>query len=362
MNACADIVALGACTPLGYTAESAAAAVRGRISQVSGHPFMVDAAGDPITGAFNPKLPADIPAPERMQRMAKWALQDALRRIDLSSCSPLPVLLALPETRPGFSDEHAQNITQSLGDVVMSDSRNGRDIELRLELAARGHAGTLRAIHMSIERMARGEFEACAVCGTDSYFDADTIDWLSEHRRLVGVDIRNGFAIGEAAGAILLVSDRLRNRLGVPSCGKAHRPGISVEQVCIQDNEDSLGIGLSDAVGEAVGSAGAALRLPEQAIDIAYCDVNGERYRSEEWGFAVLRNPHAFKDSAYITATESWGDVGAASGVLNCILASRAWSRGYAQGPRAMIWGSSEAGERAALVLEQPSSGHQKGN
>ena len=115
----------------------------------------------------------------------------------------------------------------------------------------------------------------------------------------------------------------------------------------IAAGEDPLGEGLSQAISRALASASPRL------VDDVYCDLNGERYRSEEWGFCVLRvQEHLRFGGEWLAATDCWGDMGAASGVLSCVLAVRAWARGYARGPRALLWGSSDHGLRAALLLE----------
>jgi 3-oxoacyl-[acyl-carrier-protein] synthase-1 len=85
-----------------------------------------------------------------------------------------------------------------------------------------------------------------------------------------------------------------------------------------------------------------------------YCDINGERYRSEEWSLAVLRVPHATKTLDYVAPVACWGDVGAAIGPLSCILATRAWARRYSKGRNALIWCGSETGLRAAIALTAP--------
>jgi len=136
-------------------------------------------------------------------------------------------------------------------------------------------------------------------------------------------------------------------------CGAADTCGTRTPSLTsiLKGDVEVLGHGLTEAILGAVQSA--ALRLPDEAIDDVYCDINGERYRTDEWAFTMLRASHVVRDATYSIATSSWGDVGAASGALGCILAARAWARDYAKGPRALVWGSSEGGLRAAVVLEQ---------
>ena len=51
-----------------------------------------------------------------------------------------------------------------------------------------------------------------------------------------------------------------------------------------------------------------------------------------------------------LTPASCWGDVGA-SGPLFGALAIASGLRGYAKGPRAMLWTSSEGGQRGAAIL-----------
>ena len=102
-----------------------------------------------------------------------------------------------------------------------------------------------------------------------------------------------------------------------------------------------------------VRSATANLELPGQAVTDIICDMNGERYRGEEWGFVCLRLPLQMTNpTAYISPADCWGDMGAASGPLFAMLACRASARKYANGPRSLVWASSEGGLRGAMLLE----------
>ena len=123
----------------------------------------------------------------------------------------------------------------------------------------------------------------------------------------------------------------------------------SMEERSFGKGTEVLGHGLAAAIAGATAS----LRLPQEAVDTVFCDINGERYPSHEWGMAVLRTPEVFATTAYESPANLWGDMGAAWGALGCTLAVRAWARGYARGPRALVWGSSDGGLRGAVVLQQ---------
>jgi 3-oxoacyl-[acyl-carrier-protein] synthase-1 len=82
------------------------------------------------------------------------------------------------------------------------------------------------------------------------------------------------------------------------------------------------------------------------------CDQNGEPYRADEFGFALVRLSERFSGgSDFLAPADCWGDVGAASGPLFVALAAAAAERGYARGPYYLAWASSESGERVAALL-----------
>src|SRR5262249_36403739 len=116
---------------------------------------------------------------------------------------------------------------------------------------------------------------------------------------------------------------------------------IKTETVCI-------GEGLSQAFKKTLTF------LPNGSrVNHTICDMNGEPYRGNEYGFAVLRSPGKFADDAdFQTPADCWGDVGAASGPLFAILAAFASQKQYSPGPLTFLWASSEGGLRASALLQ----------
>jgi 3-oxoacyl-[acyl-carrier-protein] synthase-1 len=77
-----------------------------------------------------------------------------------------------------------------------------------------------------------------------------------------------------------------------------------------------LGVGLAEAIRAAIASSG-------EPVDDVYGDLDGHRYRSEEWGFAQLRSHAVFRGTSPCrTFAGCWGDCGAAVGALHCIQAA----------------------------------------
>ena len=345
------IVAAGARTPIGLHAASTAAAFRAGVSALVQHPFMVDRVGDAMSGALDAELDPRLMGPERMVSLAETALREACTPFDaLAAARPaLPVFLALPEVRPGFSHQDAHAVREGLMAIA------GLPIGLsEISIFPEGHAAGLSALAAAVDQIGRGACEACLVGGVDSYFEPDTMEWLDANRQLAGAVSRSGFVPGEAAGFCLLMAEGACAQLGAGSLARVLAVSLQHETKLIKSSDIHLGEALSEAVRAAV-----ACLDPEAArINRILCDINGERYRSEEWGFVCLRLSQYFDDvTAYESPAECWGDVGAASGPLWAMLVCQAAVRGRAKGPHTMLWASSERGLRGVAVLETPMKG-----
>lgn len=341
------IIATGARTPLGVRAASSAAAYRAGISGMSEHPFMIDRVGDPMPGALDVQLDPSLMGPERLLVLAETALREACAPLKKDAQAPrlrLPLYLGLPEIRPGFTEQDAATVRSGLMRF------EGLPITIsEVSMYTQGHAAGLAALAMAIEQIQQGACEFCLVGGVESYFQPDTMEWLDENRQLAGAVSRSAFVPGEGAGFCLLMTDQARIRLGLLALARVLTVAIGRETKLIKTADICLGTGLTSVVQTAVGG----LSHGSGRINAVICDINGERYRGEEWGFVCLRLSQYFDDPiAYDSPADCWGDMGAASGPLFAMLACQAAVRGYAKGPRTLLWTGSEGGLRGATVIE----------
>jgi len=325
-------------------AETTAAAVWAGISRLQWQPTELDPFGDPVRGAMDGKLDPAVKGWQRLVLLATSPLLEVGAKLATTASWPYPVevVLVLPEPRPGWAPTDAERVVGALGSLTVP-----RIGPLRVRMGAQGHAGVLAELHSAAQRIAAGSLDLCIVGGVDSYFEPDTILWLQRNGQLAMEDIPIGFSPGEAAGFLALASpDALRVLRASPlaTIVGAH---TAQELRLIKTDAINLGKGLTAAV------AGASAGLPA-GVETIYCDINGERYRSEEWGFVTLALPHVCCDpSKYELPSAAWGDVGAASGALFTMLAVAGWQRRHAVGPYALLWAGSEAGLRAAVVLQR---------
>lgn len=337
------IAGVGARTPLGLHAAASSAALRAGITALEQHPTWVDQAGEPMMAALDAELDPAVVGWQRMALLAESALREACEPLESLSdrVGEVPLFVGLPELRPGFGEHEAKQVREALTRISSLPAKLSRT-----DVFVQGHAAGLCALAAGLQLLRRGECEMCLVGGVDSYFHADTMEWLDANRQLAGPVSRSGFVPGEGAAFCLLASDAACARWNVRPHARVLDAALARESKLIKTNDVCLGVGLTQAVQSAIAGQGS------QRIDSVYCDINGERYRSEEWGFVALRLGQCFIDPAsYVSPAERWGDLGAASGPLFAMLASTAIARGNGKASRTLLWASSEQGLRGAAVL-----------
>jgi len=340
-----QIVGVGACTALGADAPSTAAAVRAAIAGFADHPYMIDNAGDPMVVARASYLPESPNTVERFVALAIPAAKEALAPLTAGKkqVTGIPLILGLPPGRPGrpqnLDTEVTMRFKTELGDGTLLSATRA---------IPTGHAAGLAALEQAWRLIRSGEIEACLVGGVDSYEDADTLEWLDNLEQLHSNTNKWGFIPGEGAGFVLLSSPQFAEKYKLHPLGEVLAAALAREPNLIKTDTVCVGEGLSAAVKQTLEA------MPNQNAPIhqTLCDLNGERYRADEFGYTLTRTGSRFADPGeYAAPADCWGDVGAASGPLHIGLAVAAGQKGYDMGPNTLVWASSEAGERAAAVV-----------
>jgi len=336
------ICGIGARTPLGFDAAASAAAVRGGVSAVEAHERFIDQAGEPMSLAADADLDGAASIGERLQQMLLSAVEEAVEpNVARQPKAQMRCWVAVPEHRPGMPENVTLTIARSLS--ALDELRH-----TAIQVLPFGHAAGLMAIEAAARTIASGEVEIALVAATDSYHDSTTLDWLDRAGLLMSAENRNGFPPGEGAGACVLANRHAARRYGFPVLGQIAAVATSFEPKSIRGTSVCIGEALTETLKHVTSS----LDLPREAITETYCDLNGERYRNEEFVYTLLRVQDAFVDAHnYTCPADCWGDVGAASGPLFLALAIIASSRGYAAGNLPLLWAGSESGYRSAVVL-----------
>jgi 3-oxoacyl-[acyl-carrier-protein] synthase I len=181
----------------------------------------------------------------------------------------------------------------------------------------------------------------------DSYENPDALAWLEGCGQLHSPSNSWGFIPGEGAAFCLLVSNTIAQREALAPLASILRVATAREENRIKTRTVCTGAGLTAAYREALAALPA-----ETLIDDLICDLNGEPYRADEFGFTLVRTGPQFRHPGVFRApADCWGDVGAASGCLFAVLPAVAVQRGYAKGNYTLLSSSSESGERCAAVV-----------
>lgn len=340
------VCGVGATTAIGRDAWASAAAVRAGVSGFSQHPYMIDTAGEPMKAAIAPWLDIGLTGVERFEALLLPAIDQALAPVTEADTGPARVALALglPDPRVGLPPDLQPELVKLIGARYPS-------VFAAVAAFPNGHAAGLLALEAAAKKLVEGAFDACVVAGVDSYIEPETLEWLEECDQLHGAGPLNnawGFMPGEAAGGVLLVRHGFIERIGVEPLARLLGVGTAFEPKRIKTETVCIGEGLTQAFRTALQG------LPEGAkVTDVYCDMNGEPYRADEYGFTCLRTKEFFESAAdFVAPADCWGDVSAAGGPLHIGLAVIAGVKGYANGMSAFSWASSEGGERAAAVIE----------
>lgn len=307
---------------------------------------MIDTAGEPMRVARAPWLDVDVEGVERYCELLLPAIDEALgptlgdlerhpARIGLS--------LALPPARPGQPTALGKNVLDAIAKRYAGVFVQALSFEV-------GHAGGHLALDAAIKSCARQSFDACVVAGADSYLAPETLEWIEECEQLHGGGPLNnawGFIPGEAASAIVVATEAFTRRLRIDAFGDVMSVGLGHETKLIKTDAVCIGEGLTQAFRTALQAL-----APNEEIHNVFCDLNGETYRADEYGFTALRTKDRFRAvSDFVAPADCWGDIGAAGGPLHMALAAICHRKRYGKGPLSMVSASSESGERGAAVI-----------
>lgn len=323
--------------PVGYSAASAAAALRAGIAAFAESGYR-DLEGEPIVCAPVPALDPDLRGQARLLALIRLAL-DAMEP-SLAAQLPwgrMPLILCTREAeRPGSRLNGLAAKLQGPGGVPLAGPRNAH--------VAGGAASAIQAVAMARTVLADPEVPACLVLAADSLVDARVLHWLNQAQRLKTRDRTDGVIPGEAA-CLAVVS---REPLADASAVAVHGIGVATESATVFNEEPFRAEAMKSALGGALRESGLAMH----DVDFRMSDVAGESYAFEELALTQTRLMRKVRPSQPLWhAADCIGDCGAAAGLVQFAWAGQAFHRRYAPGPVAALHASSAFGPRAAAVI-----------
>jgi 3-oxoacyl-[acyl-carrier-protein] synthase-1 len=342
------VVGFGARTAVGTWALASTAAVRAGISMFAQHPYMIDKNGQPMIVARDRFLSEEAAGADRFIELGGSAVAEALTELERVGAGSRPLrfqaFLGLPPERPGLPPNLAETFGKTLETTIQPQARSGSP-----RIYATGHSAGLMALEVACQSIATGSLDLGLVGGVESYLEPETLEWLDENDRLHSEAQTWGFIPGEAAGFVLLASGSLVQHLGLRVFGRILGVATAREKNTFDTDAVCLGEGLTEAFYRVLD----VLPSAETRLHRMICDMNGEPYRGDEFGYTLVRTSDRFVDASYfLTPVDCWGDVGAASGPLFVILALAEGLRNYARGPYTLVWTSSDGGERSAAIVQ----------
>ena len=376
--ACALIAAHALLSALGTDAAVACAAAHAglvRARALEGLEFIsaVDGAPAPVIGHAVPLVTRGFEGDARLERLLATALTDLRTRLpEALAGEPMALYLSMPSptrTLTGAAlladDDSRAALAAELHEI---ESEGPLNLDFAQKLAARaaaqagfgetlplrrvslaGHAGAAQCLAAALADLERGEVRLAIVGGVDSLLDEATIEWLNATQRLKLSDMPVGLLPGEACALLALA--RSDAPLARGDAVALRHVGLAAEERTLLSGSTSVGIALAEVLAGAAETAG----WPHATSAWLIGDMNGEAWRANEWGHALVRlcGEHAaLADAQLWTPAESFGDTGAASALLGACVALAAFERRYAPQPRVVIASSSEAQLRSAIVLD----------
>jgi 3-oxoacyl-[acyl-carrier-protein] synthase-1 len=289
------ITGLGLVCTLGHDVATACAALRCGLTRPAPVDFEVPAdeelGNTPLTGHPLLGISEGFQGLGLYLRLATHALEDllhdaGLRADDAAMWRHATLHVGLSPTRNEEIDFYDDILRERMAEEVLMHM--GMTLPPQRAVSRlQGHASALVALHEATKALERGEAERALVVGVDSLLESDVLEVLYGAGRLKCAGQARGLMPGEAAAAFLVETRAQARRRGArPRCW-LERVEVRQAPSVLQTGARPNGAGLSEVVSRALGKT---------RPGALYGDLNGEEWRSLEWGNALVRLREAGHD------------------------------------------------------------------
>ena len=356
------ITALGAVTSVGHSAPASCAAIRAGITRPrrvwhfealdSETMETVGLTAHPIHGFTEGFLGMG-----RWLRLARACVGELLRTPGLPPASDRAfwsrtgLAVATPAPDDELFEPEGEDGLAGVREAYVHPLRDELGLAIRdeaVEVLGLGQAGVAAAVEHGLEVLSRGSLERLLVVAADSLLDPAALALLGEEGRLKTGDSAVGLMAGEAGACFLLERRNVALQRGATPLAGVSGVVLAEEENHFFSDAPNQGLGLADCIREVL--ARTSPQTPFEG-DI-YSDLNGESWRSQEWGMARVRLRDVLGEvlNLHLPCT-SVGDVGAASGALGVCLAVHDLSLGHARTGHALGLSSSHWGDVGCISL-----------
>lgn len=342
------ILGVAALTSVGDDVDQTCTSIRAGIKGYKQHPWFASQSSDPEWVAGEPLIVGRVAAvdpgragPDRLVDLLLPVLSDlALRtRLERRHLADTALLLALPEPDPATAGWDLDK-----GFAARLLARSGLSFKQVVHNRT-GRAGMLELLSEAADLLSARAAERVIVAGVDSYLTGERLRHLDENQRVKSRRNVDGFIPGEGASALLVQLATRVDPRGAPSIARVTAVGRGSEPQPFTGDRQSTGRGLVTALR-------GALTGP---VPWVLCDMNGESYRSFEWGVALARAGERMGGVPRLTHPAiNHGDIGAATGGVLAAAVIAGFQRGYAAATEAVLWAGSDGAARAAARLSLP--------
>jgi len=214
-----------------------------------------------------------------------------------------------------------------------------------------GHTGIINAIQDARENMRLDKIERCVIGGIDCCIEPRFLFAAAANGVLRTSLNPLGFVPGEAAGFFLLEKlEQAQSRRVDIACFLGN-DAIGREKFNRLSDNFLKGIALYQTIESTLST----LANPAQELGLIIGDLNGDEYRAQDWGYALVRlhNKYKIGELPLWLPAVAFGETGAATGALAICMGIRALERKYAPESAILVWLSSDSGSKATISLER---------
>ena len=348
----AYVASVGVRSSIGLTSLQTAMLFRSGAAGMREAPLL-DVEGERVTMCFVPTVDPLVTGWEREVALATPAIEEALApwagqlngdRVQLSLC-----LDERYGRAPRGSAEAAAGA--ALGRAI-HEKAHALFPGMGIEVAARGQASAALCLPGALTALTSRRLDAVVLGAVHSDYEPSWIERLSADRRIFKPDNLDSFIPGELAVFLVLVAADTARRAGRPTMAGVVASAAAVEAATLDNNRSSYeALGLTGSVRGVTGEMVEA----GQTAGWAITDLTFEHHRVHEWQAMLIRTREAWSEPYVVDSpAQRLGHTGAAAIPLGMALAAVGWHHGSAPAPRAVVHGSSDGGDRGAVLLTEP--------
>ncbi len=354
----AAITGIGMISAIGHNVETACASIRCGLRRFgeTGHATL-----DPVTLE-------DIPVPASAiagitdgyqgvglySRIGQYSLKDLIRYGKLNKddnyfWGNTHFILCVSPTRANESTTPDIDFNKALDNIIQMSGLNIP--QPNRSICEYGHAAVLFGIEKGMQLLSRKQVDRVLVLGVDSLVGEEELNFYQH--RLKSDETGDGLGPGQAGAAVLIENvTTAKNRnadihgyIGAVFTDRSNNNRI--------DQKTELGSGLAKVITKSLNEA--------IGVNAYYCDLNGEKQRAQEWGYAVPKIRMEIDNFPEImrAPAECIGDTGAVSGAVSICGAVRSFARKYNPGKDILVWASSDNGMVASAIIQKKESGEE---